>query len=309
MCGARKFGRSDQSIAGRKSGFLAGRVRRNLSNGAGFTLIELLVVVVIIALLMAILLPVLQRVRKQARAVVCQTNLRQWGTTMAIYLEDNEGRFPRRADYDEGLSLLRSIYISDKTDPNKHVQIHHVRTEDIACCPMATKGNGPGTFTGWANGEIYMEGKLGLTFAPWEITKPAPSFRMSYGLNKNILSLRFLPPRSLLIRRPDTYIFSLRRRDNIPLLLDSVQPSCSLVSEREPPPKREPSGASGELCINRHNGTINGLFLDWSVRKIGLKELWTLKWFPDFNTIGPWTKAGGMQPEDWPEWMRKFKDY
>jgi hypothetical protein len=24
---------------------------------------------------------------------------------------------------------------------------------------------------------------------------------------------------------------------------------------------------------------------------------------------GPWTKAGAVKPEDWPHWMRKFKDY
>jgi prepilin-type processing-associated H-X9-DG protein len=62
-------------------------------------------------------------------------------------------------------------------------------------------------------------------------------------------------------------------------------------------------------CINRHNGYINGLFLDWSVRKVGLKELWTLYWSPTFNRAGEWTKAGGVQPEDWPKWMRRFKDY
>jgi prepilin-type N-terminal cleavage/methylation domain-containing protein len=45
----------------------------------GFTLIELLVVIAIIALLMAILMPTMQRTRKQARVVACQSNLKQWG--------------------------------------------------------------------------------------------------------------------------------------------------------------------------------------------------------------------------------------
>jgi len=61
--------------------------------------------------------------------------------------------------------------------------------------------------------------------------------------------------------------------------------------------------------MNRHNGHINSLFMDWSVRKIGLKELWTLKWSPDFDTANVWTRAGGALPDDWPEWMRGFKDY
>jgi prepilin-type processing-associated H-X9-DG protein len=61
--------------------------------------------------------------------------------------------------------------------------------------------------------------------------------------------------------------------------------------------------------MNRHDGAVNGLFLDWSVRRLGLKELWTLKWLRGFNTGGRWTKQGGAQPEDWPEWMRRFKDY
>jgi prepilin-type processing-associated H-X9-DG protein len=64
------------------------------------------------------------------------------------------------------------------------------------------------------------------------------------------------------------------------------------------------------LCaMDRHQGGINSLFMDWSVRKTGVKELWTLKWAPGFDTAGPWTKAGGVTPEQWPQWMRRFKDY
>jgi hypothetical protein len=63
------------------------------------------------------------------------------------------------------------------------------------------------------------------------------------------------------------------------------------------------------FCINRHNGHVNTPFLDWSVRKVGLKELWVLKWHDEFDTAGRWTKAGGVKPEDWPLWMRSFRDY
>jgi hypothetical protein len=63
------------------------------------------------------------------------------------------------------------------------------------------------------------------------------------------------------------------------------------------------------FCIDRHNGANNHLFLDWTVRSVDLKELWTLKWHKQFDTRGPWTRGGGVQPADWPEWMRGFKEY
>ncbi|MFB0525662.1 MAG: type II secretion system protein, partial [Phycisphaerae bacterium] len=74
--------------------------------GAGFTLIELLVVIAIIALLMAILTPTLQRARKEAKAVNCMLNLRQWGFYFAMYTRDNNEFFHRgwnaSSHYDEG---------------------------------------------------------------------------------------------------------------------------------------------------------------------------------------------------------------
>ena len=54
----------------------------------GFTLVELLVVIAVIALLMTILMPELQRARKQAGTVTCQSNLHRWGLIFSMYAGD-----------------------------------------------------------------------------------------------------------------------------------------------------------------------------------------------------------------------------
>ena len=107
----------------------------------------------------------------------------------------------------------------------------------------------------------------------------------------------------------------VRGADRVPYMLDSAGwLAGGLLRSSEAVPEQEavPLFTSNSVwppCINRHSGGINAVFLDWSVRKVGLKELWTLKWHRQSNTAGPWTKAGGAGPEDWPAWMRGFKDY
>jgi len=54
----------------------------------GFTLIELLVVIAIIAILAAILFPVFARARRAAQASNCQSNLKQMGNAIKMYLSD-----------------------------------------------------------------------------------------------------------------------------------------------------------------------------------------------------------------------------
>jgi len=62
------------------------------------------------------------------------------------------------------------------------------------------------------------------------------------------------------------------------------------------------------FCMNRHSGHMNFVFMDWSVRKVGLKELWMLKFHRMWNTANRFTTLGGVTAEDWPQWMRRFKD-
>ena len=93
-----------------------------------FTLVELLVVIAVIALLMAILLPALQRVKRMAKAVVCQSNLRQWGLWYSMYTSDYDDKF---FGYQGG-----GIGSSDWVGV---MRPYYKDSNDVLLCPMAMK--------------------------------------------------------------------------------------------------------------------------------------------------------------------------
>lgn len=97
----------------------------------GFTLIELLVVIAIIALLMGILMPALQRVKKQAQGVVCQSNLKSIGTAAAMYADEYDQFVPRGLAGGTGKSWFQLFMplLSQKPINGDY------RTVDIYRCP------------------------------------------------------------------------------------------------------------------------------------------------------------------------------
>ncbi|OHB48718.1 MAG: hypothetical protein A2Y10_04340 [Planctomycetes bacterium GWF2_41_51] len=88
----------------------------------GFTLVELLVVVSIIAMLLAILMPSLSKAREQAVRIVCASNMKSTGTSMAMYLSDNKGTLPPdfmfgRAEGKESNDDLTTVFWQQKLIP------------------------------------------------------------------------------------------------------------------------------------------------------------------------------------------------
>ena len=127
-----------------------------------FTLIELLVVIAIIAILASMLLPALNQARSRAKDIQCTANLKQLGTYMAMYVDNNSGVIPA------GNNNL-GLWSWQGTWQDMLMQIHSPGTEIINYC-----------FISWIDGKVAPLGP----FACPSSTAYAPDVSTRhYGIN------------------------------------------------------------------------------------------------------------------------------
>ncbi|UCF44193.1 MAG: type II secretion system protein [Planctomycetota bacterium] len=280
-----------------------------MSRQKGFTLVELLVVIAIIALLMSILMPALARVRNQAKAILCLSNLKQMGSAFAMYLDDNDCKFMRG-------------YILD-TPPDAHkrywmeaLRPYYGNEGDARLCPVATKmgrsrggvvtGGEYNTLGGKGSAWGYFSGEpCGSTTNPWPYVVACDYG--SYSINGWLQDPE--EGKAMWISPQKDYNWrhcNLKGTANIPLLGDGKWIDCWPDFTDEDPaydgqPWSQVPSQMARICMDRHGGYVNWVFCDYAARPVGLKELWKLKWNKFFEL--------DADPPLWEPWMKRYKDY
>jgi prepilin-type N-terminal cleavage/methylation domain-containing protein/prepilin-type processing-associated H-X9-DG protein len=118
------------------------KINCKTQNKQAFTLIELLVVIAIISILAAILFPVFARARENARRASCQSNLKQIGIGLMMYVQDYDGRTPYQ-DVTSSNGTAYYAYPSLVTlfHPNWIYSIYpYVKSWQLFACPSAPVG-------------------------------------------------------------------------------------------------------------------------------------------------------------------------
>ncbi len=282
----------------------------------GFTLVELLVVIAIIALLMGILLPALARVRRAAKSSACMVQMKQWGTIYSMYTGDFDGFFC--GDYDisggrkdwwkvmepyyKDLDLLTCPAATKIRAYDDQAGAMNSTDEDYdegGKCPFSSKYMGKND-----NGEIY---EISVSYNGWVGEAENPS--RADGLK------RYAAWRWATVNRIKTPTF-------VPIMGDTVWHSRKFVNADVDPKVDYPNPDVNvgshhhdriiDFRIRRHgpktNPNINMAFADFSVRAVGLKALWSLKWHKNWiqqRKENAYTKKMS-DPSVWPDWMKDY---
>jgi len=300
------------------------------STRQGFTLIELLVVIAIIALLMSILMPALRNVRDQAKDAMCKQRLQQWGVMFNMYASEYDGKLMDMNIYPAYISSSNSDgWLSHAWVP---LMFKYANSFEIYLCPATADKR-------WSNLENYQDplAAYDFTFLAGDVVMGEFIDQQHYRIGDQYLYGSYgknpwVSQASSDLKDDDFYSYynyflniRVKETSRIPLFGDANFTGGFPHVHDEPAPFRlhgpVDGGNPGEINrwnLDRHNLSVNFVNLDWSVRKIGLKQLWALKWSKETvndggRTVNGWGNLNVVpdwnDPMVWPEWMRNAKNY
>jgi len=243
----------------------------------GFTLIELLVVIAIIALLMAILTPVLSIARKQAKATICMSALKQWGLCYQLYASDYTSKLPIYIGGTHSDTYMESLrpYYSD---------INKMRT-----CPAAIK-----VATGNPTG-LQPNSYFGYTDNAWQVDVAQAAWMAdsdwgigSFGENSWIRDVLNSDGSRVASRVGKTWVtIDAKGIKDTPFIGDARWNNAWPTTE-DPVPSAVPAEeqmfniSNWSQILNhvmrRHKDGLNMCFGDGTVRPVRAEDLWTFRW-------------------------------
>ncbi len=243
----------------------------------GFTLIELLVVIAIIGVLIALLLVAVQASRKNARLMVCQSNMRQWALAMLNYAQAHQGYLPRRG---QGVQITTSFF---RPDDWFNALPPFMENQPLMTLLNANLPPQPSDRSVWMCPELT-EKVIPPTNPPSDLTADPTKMYFAYGMNMWLSTQQALKP---------DHVDRVGPRGTMVFLSEGDGVHCSLL----PAAPSAVHGFSNFSPLARHQDMVNLAFLDGRVEAfrsdyvgcgVGIPDLPNIRWIvPDSSWAGP----------------------
>ncbi|MCD6394278.1 MAG: hypothetical protein J7M40_12320 [Planctomycetes bacterium] len=270
--------------------------------------IDMLVSVICVGFLAMVVGAIGASGQKKAKEIVCLSNLRQWGSYFGAYLSDNDGRFS------EGLvhNWPTSEESADDGEWWVVLKPYYGDQDKLRYCPIATthssEGNLPWGAPTSAWGVFGDQGKeeWGTAGIPGNGYTGNGRWTAGVGGSYGINAWIYDQAPGVIGGNSAGYwrTVQLAGAQQIPMMGPSEWMGKN-PSDTDDPPQYDGdwNGTYQQMrsfCVNRHGDyKSNLLFMDGSVRRIGIKNLWTLKWSRVFDTNNHWATA---TEAEWAAW-------
>ena len=268
-----------------------------------FTLIELLVVITIIALLVAILMPALNKAKKQAKEIVCKSNLNQLSKALAVHAASNNDKL-FAFDYSKDHWFRKLAYIfGDKAYRDNPVINENESVMKVGQCPSTKLVPLPAgqqeqaynipwdemwalnadAFAGGSTTSGTMYGSYSINC--WLLPPDSQDYYSIYsGQSAAVTAKKYYIPFTKTKSNTPTF-FDCFRFDAWPED-DSTAPTPLQTKTGEHAVNGSTTYSMHRVAVDRHGKAIDVSFADGHVEKVPLEELWGLKWNRAFKVQG-----------------------